>query len=130
MSNSNSSSRSSAIQVGPVVHDAKHQRFTCELSRRDDNNNRDVKGQGLLSYQILAKQSSSPQQQQQFFVEYDHVEVPVEFKGHDLGKVLADAAFEHARQHGWKIKVTCPYLVRKYVSLDAVKEKYGENFVL
>lgn len=122
-----SSSTSSKIQVSPVVHDARNQRFTCDLAIPSSSaaESSVTKGQGILSYQVLSKSND----QAPFSVEYDHVEIPVEFKGHDLGKVLANAAFGHAKQNNWRVKVTCPYLVRKYITLDEVKQKYGQNIM-
>jgi predicted GNAT family acetyltransferase len=39
-----------------------------------------------------------------------HTEVPPELRGHGIAGKLARAALEHARAHGLRVRVKCPYV--------------------
>jgi len=39
-----------------------------------------------------------------------HTEVPPELRGHGIAGQLARAALDHARAHGLRVKVKCPYV--------------------
>jgi predicted GNAT family acetyltransferase len=41
---------------------------------------------------------------------FDHTEVPPALRGQGVAGQLAQAAFEHARAHGWKVQPACSYI--------------------
>jgi predicted GNAT family acetyltransferase len=100
------------VHVSPVIHDPAGCIFYSDLHHLK----LDVKDRGYLAYKPLDPRKN--------WMEYYHVFIPNAFRGHDIGKVLAESAFDHAEREGWKVKVTCPYLIEKFLSDPAVKLKY------
>ncbi|MFL6240327.1 MAG: GNAT family N-acetyltransferase [Actinomycetes bacterium] len=43
-------------------------------------------------------------------IEFIHTEVRDEFEGHGLGSRLAAAALDMARDRGWSVTPTCPFI--------------------
>lgn len=44
-----------------------------------------------------------------------HTFVPPTLRGRNLGGVLCDAAFAHAKREGWKVRPSCSYVSQSYV---------------
>jgi predicted GNAT family acetyltransferase len=43
-------------------------------------------------------------------IEFVHTEVRPEYEGHGLGSRLAAAALDYARENGWSVTPTCPFI--------------------
>ncbi|KAF0976912.1 hypothetical protein FDP41_004207 [Naegleria fowleri] len=56
--------------------------------------------------------------------EFYHIEIPDSCRGKGVAMPFAKACFDYAKQHGWKVKVTCPYLREKF--LGQYREKYKD----
>ncbi|KAG2388320.1 hypothetical protein C9374_000484 [Naegleria lovaniensis] len=56
--------------------------------------------------------------------EFYHIEIPDSCRGKGVAMPFAKACFDYAKQHGWKVKVTCPYLREKF--LGQYREKYRD----
>lgn len=46
---------------------------------------------------------------------YTHTEVPEKYEGMGVGGKLANAAMEHAKEHGLKVQPLCPF-IKAYVA--------------
>ncbi len=76
-------------------HDADAQRFVLPLDG----------GAAFVSYRPLGDG----------VVAFDHVFVPPALRGTEASRRVLAFAFEHARQEGWKVRPTCPYIAGRYV---------------
>jgi len=75
-----------------VVHDAAQSRFTATLDGHVAELVYERAGPGVLNLV--------------------HTGVPPELQGQGVGDALAAAAFTHAREQGYKVILTCPFLRR------------------
>ena len=97
-----------------VKLDEKNRRFMCDLF--DSSNNH--KGYGYLHYNVLDSNKK--------LYEFDHIEIPNEFRQENLGHFLANAAFEHASREGWRVKTTCDFLSDKFLKEKENKTKFSK----
>lgn len=75
-----------------VEHDEEQQRFVIRL---DD-------GIGELRYRKPDEQT----------IDLVHTEVPGSLEGEGVGSALARGAFDHARDHGLAVRVSCAFVRR------------------
>ena len=45
-------------------------------------------------------------------IDIHHTFVPASARGHHVAEAMAEAAFRHAREHGWRVVPTCPFVRR------------------
>lgn len=76
-----------------VVHNPEHKRFEIQLDG----------GLAMVEY-LLNKKN----------IIYTHTEVPVEYEGQGIGKILAEHVMNYAREQGLRVQPLCPF-IKAYV---------------
>ncbi|KAL9655215.1 hypothetical protein ABK040_008990 [Willaertia magna] len=56
--------------------------------------------------------------------EFYHIEVPPSYRGKGIAMPFAKKCFDYAKENGWTVKVTCPYLLEKFLGL--YRNKYED----
>jgi predicted GNAT family acetyltransferase len=81
-----------------VEHDEKAARFTVRVEGDDEN--------AELTYLRVGPK----------LIDIQHTYVPAGGRGHGVAEALATAAFDYARDRGFRVVPTCPF-VRKWLRL-------------
>ena len=71
---------------------------------------------------IVHKSDDEDDENAEHIYEFYHIEVPSECRGKGVAMPFAKACFDYAKEHNWKVKVTCTYLREKF--LGQYSEKY------
>jgi predicted GNAT family acetyltransferase len=101
------------MHINKMNHDTHSKRFEWNIEDKQEN----LKGQGVVEYEVLDSSKN--------FVDFYHIGIPVDFRGKNLGPVLAKEAFDYAQEHKWKVRVSCPYLNGKFL-VGETRAKYSD----
>jgi predicted GNAT family acetyltransferase len=86
-----------------VRHEAARQRFVATV---------DPGREAVLEYRVAA----------QGVLDYHHTFVPPEARGRGIASRLTAFALDHAREHGYRIRPSCPFVAR----FIAARPKYAD----
>lgn len=77
-----------------IEHHKEENRFVLDLSE---------KGEAELKYEVIKGASTD-------ILDFTHTFVPPEMRNRGLGKALVQQGLDFAKQHGFKVKGSCPFV--------------------